>query len=180
MAERLALLACCALLLAFPAHADVLVAPPGVLPTAPVYVPAAPDFSDWFSVTARLQSQGVDVTATDWASIDPLCVPLMTTQDNSAFQQCRYEKALLQHAFAADRASCQRRASAIFPDKLNAQRPLRVYRMKDADGHEQEVQEFGDPLSLPEITALRDTEADFCLREFGWQDGNWAAGKLQP
>lgn len=139
-------------------------------------------FNDWNGVTTLLNTKGIDAGMVDWQSIEPLCLSLQTAGDQVAYNKCKYRKVLELRRYTTDHDSCQRRAGAIYPDRLLTQSPVRTYTITAPDGSPRTVQETGQPLSPQELGALRGTEFDTCMHTMGWQDSNnWKAGLIpQP
>jgi hypothetical protein len=135
-------------------------------------------FTGWNSVNDLLHSRNVDVNRADWTSIERMCLPLKTPDDETVYYRCLYDKALDESEFRQHRFYCEDSAEDLYPDSLMNPRQ-RTFTETDSTGKYRTVTE-NVPLysSEEELKAARRTSFRECMRIYDWRDPNdWKSGR---
>lgn len=137
-------------------------------------------FGDWLKLAEALQLNGIDPATVNWQPIEMRCLPLKTSSDETQYNRCKYDNAWFQNRFAEDRASCEQRTRAEFPDSLKRERAVRRKTQSDAQGNITQTETTTAPgVSKTELNDRRSVAYADCMRSKRWYNPNrWEAGQF--
>lgn len=136
-------------------------------------------FKDWLTLSDLLRTKGVDPSSPNWAVINPMCLPLKTTADESGYNRCLYAKAMDEYQWRLDRRYCSDKSEQNFPDSLFDTQQLRRYIETDSTGKKRVIEE-NVRLYNNRDDLLRDRRGLYqdCMRDANWNDTeNWVSGR---
>jgi hypothetical protein len=137
-------------------------------------------FTDWLTVSAALKSKNIDVAYVNWQVIEPLCLPLKTQDSDVEYNRCRYEKAVLQHLFQLDSATCRQQSVLKLPDSLKSTSSVISTTVTGSDGKIRIIQNTFPPYSDADLKNARNSFYVDCMMGVGWNvPSDWTAGKRQ-
>ncbi len=138
----------------------------------------ASPFRDYISLTTYMRSRGIDPISVDWNLIEPMCLGLRTETDQIAYNQCKYENALLNRFYGADRSRCDTASLAAYPERITRTTPIETVRVISTDGTDRTYERSANARTLRERTTLRQADYSACMHESGWNDpDDWRLGK---
>lgn len=138
-------------------------------------------FQDWLSLTDYLRTYNIIPPQVSWAIIDPMCLPLRTSESQVAYNRCKFDKAMLERAFAGDIRTCKDNAKLAFPDSMLTAQRTRSFIETDARGNQRSIQEVVPAYSTLQLRESRENSFSQCMAALRWRSTeDWSLGKQDP
>lgn len=151
------------------------------LPAVAQQAAVDPSFATYHGMLKQLRSAGIDPAQVAWAEVNPLCTGFMTyTDDQTGYNHCLYDKAVLAVAYANDREACNIESLAVTPESLRRQ-PSAVISSYNPGTDDGTHTIINTPrLSRTELRTQRSASYNRCMRDAGWKSPrNWRLGYAQ-
>lgn len=134
-------------------------------------------FGTYNDMLKQLRANGIEPTQVAWAEVNPLCVGFMSYKDDQTlYNRCLFDKAILATSFATDRETCDIDALAITPDSLRRNRTVVTTYYPGANNDEQTTIET-PKITRSELKTSRTAAYNRCMAEHGWKSPrNWRLG----
>lgn len=84
---------------------------------APVAMAQSAEKTGYINIINRLKVDGISPSSIRWSEIDALCLPLKSSSP-ADYNECRYERAILQSDYEDDATLCRDTAQAFRPTRL--------------------------------------------------------------
>lgn len=135
-------------------------------------------FKDWLTVSDLLRSKGIEPSSPSWAVITPMCLPLKTTTDQTAYNRCLYEKASDEYDWGYDNKKCTEKSEVKYPNSL-LEPTVRSYSVIDSDGKMRVIEEkTREYKSSKELLEARKVEFSDCMENSRWRNSyKWTSGR---
>ncbi len=132
-------------------------------------------FKDMSGVNKLLRTGGVEVASVNWVEINSMCDALAHTSEKLR-NQCRYEKAMLQSTYTANKNFCKNLAKRIA--KTTVINKNTAVTATDDEGKQENVN-ISETANLSR-KQIREKEYLLCMQEAGWNNADdWKAGKVK-
>ena len=132
-------------------------------------------FKDWLTVSDLLRTKGIEPSSPNWGTITPMCLPLKTTTDQVAYNQCLYEKAMDEYQWPIDNKFCDDRSKEKYPDSMMTSGRIVQYVGDDGSLLTGSAGLYG---SWGQLQGDRKGSYQDCMAEKNWNDiDNWIAGR---
>lgn len=137
-------------------------------------------FGTYNDMVKQLRANGVEPTLVPWAEVNPLCVGFMNYKDDqTVYNRCLFDKAVLATAFATDRETCDIESLAITPESLRNTRTVVTTYLPGADNDEQTTIET-PKMTRRELKTSRAAAYNRCMKDNGWKSPrDWRLGYAQ-
>lgn len=141
-------------------------------------IPDAMLFGSYQDMLKQLRANGIDPAHVAWAEVNPLCVGFISYKDDqTVYNRCLFDKAMLATSFASDRETCDIESLAVTPDSLRKNRAVITTYYPGPGNDEQTVVET-PRISRSELKTSRSAAYNRCMTDFGWQNPrNWRMGR---
>ncbi len=135
-------------------------------------------FKDWLTLSALLQSKGINPSAPSWSVIMPMCLPLRKSDDETEYNKCLYDKTMDEYNWHNDNKTCSDRADSDYDKYVQSQRTITTAVITDSNGKKKIVQQDTTALNPPRNLRSRDSFYRDCMtRDMYWNDSNlWTVG----
>lgn len=135
---------------------------------------------NWEQLNTILKSKNIDPQDVDWVAVNKYCQPLEKSQESFIYNQCRFDRAMMQQSHYGDLTYCKAKTEREYPDEL-LKKTIDLQKITSLnENNEVEMKTISiGPFSEVELDRKRSSSYEECMEKRGWNNPyDWQIGKV--